>query len=182
MLKIVYMEARKLVPYAKNSRTHTEEQIAQIANSIKEFGFTNPILIDEEGMIIAGHGRVLASEKLQILDVPTITLSGLTEEQKRAYIIADNKIADNAGWDEDLLLAELKDLTDAGFDFEGIIDVDINMDYDTEYKPVLDPESEKREVTDADIERAQVDVIDRSKYNTKSVICPHCFEEFEINE
>ena len=106
----------KLVPYARNSRTHTDEQVAQIAGSIKEFGFTNPVLIDGEGGIIAGHGRVLAARKLDLAEVPCIKLDHLTEAQKRAYVIADNKLALNAGWDDEMLAIELGELGDLGFD------------------------------------------------------------------
>lgn len=106
----------KLIPYAKNSRTHSDAQIAQIAASIKEFGFVNPVLIDEAGGIIAGHGRVMAARKLGIDDVPCIRLSHLSENQKRAYVIADNKLALNAGWDDELLKLEIKDLELADFD------------------------------------------------------------------
>lgn len=108
----------KLVPYARNSRTHTDEQVAQIAGSIKEFGFTNPVLIDGEGGIIAGHGRVLAARKLDLAEVPCIKLDHLTEAQKRAYVIADNKLALNAGWDDELLRVELDELGEMGFDLE----------------------------------------------------------------
>ncbi len=106
----------KLIPYAKNSRTHSDAQIAQIAASIKEFGFVNPVLIDDAGGIIAGHGRVMAARKLGIDDVPCIRLSHLSENQKRAYVIADNKLALNAGWDEEMLKLEIKDLELAEFD------------------------------------------------------------------
>jgi len=108
----------KLIPYARNSRTHSENQVAQIAASIKEFGFTNPVLIDETGSIIAGHGRVMAARKLSITDVPSIRLTHLTETQKKAYIIADNKLALNAGWDDEMLAVELTDLKDMGFDLD----------------------------------------------------------------
>ena len=87
----------RLIPYARNSRTHSDEQVAQVAASIKEFGFTNPVLIDNEGGIIAGHGRVMASRKLGMTEVPCIRLGHLTDAQKRAYVIADNKLAMNAG-------------------------------------------------------------------------------------
>lgn len=106
----------KLIPYAKNSRTHSDAQIAQIAASIKEFGFVNPVLIDDAGGIIAGHGRVMAARKLGIDDVPCIRLSHLSENQKRAYVIADNKLALNAGWDDELLKLEIKDLELMDFD------------------------------------------------------------------
>jgi ParB-like chromosome segregation protein Spo0J len=92
-----------LIPFAKNSRTHDDAQVAQIAASIREFGFTNPVLIDEANGIIAGHGRVMAARKLKLAEVPCIRLAHLTDAQKRAYVIADNKLALNAGWDEAML-------------------------------------------------------------------------------
>lgn len=105
-----------LIPYAKNSRTHSEEQIAQIAASIKEFGFTNPIIIDENNGIIAGHGRILAAHKLKLKEVPCIQVTGWSEAQKKAYVIADNKLALNAGWDEKMLALEFEELEGLGFD------------------------------------------------------------------
>ena len=117
-MKISQHKVDELIPYARNSRTHSDAQVAQIAASIKEFGFTNPVLIDETGSIIAGHGRVLASRKLNLVSVPCIQLSHLTEAQKKAYIIADNKLALNAGWDDEMLAVELTDLKDMGFDLE----------------------------------------------------------------
>lgn len=106
-----------LIPYARNSRTHSEAQVAQVAASIiREFGFTNPVLIDADGGIIAGHGRVLAARKLGLKTVPAIRIDYMTEAQKRAYVIADNKLALNAGWDDELLALELGDLKDEGFD------------------------------------------------------------------
>ena len=117
-MKISQHKVDELIPYARNSRTHSEAQVAQIAASIKEFGFTNPVLIDETGSIIAGHGRVLASRKLNLVSVPCIQLSHLTEAQKKAYIIADNKLALNAGWDDEMLAVELTDLKDIGFDLD----------------------------------------------------------------
>lgn len=107
-----------LIPYARNSRTHSDAQVAQIAASIREFGFTNPVLIDADGGIIAGHGRVLAARKLGMDSVPCIELSHLTPTQKQAYIIADNKLALNAGWDDELLKLEFNDLSADGFDLE----------------------------------------------------------------
>ena len=105
----------KLVPFARNPRTHSDTQIAQIAASIAEFGFNNPILVDTKAGIIAGHGRLLAARKLQLKEVPVIILNHLTEQQKRAYIIADNQLALNAGWDEELLRIELAALQDEDF-------------------------------------------------------------------
>lgn len=117
-LKITYLRTDELIPYARNSRTHSAEQVAQIAASIREFGFTNPVLVDEDRGIIAGHGRVMAAQRLQLAEVPTITLAGLTEMQRRAYVIADNRLALNAGWDNEMLALELADLKEAGFDLE----------------------------------------------------------------
>jgi len=107
-----------LIPYARNSRTHSDAQVAQIAASIKEFGFTNPVLIDGGGGIIAGHGRVLAARKLGLTDVPCIRLDHLTDAQKRAYVIADNRLALNSGWDTEMLKVEFADLQELGFDLE----------------------------------------------------------------
>lgn len=117
-MQIVYKKVNELIPYINNSRTHSEEQVNQIVASINEFGFTNPLLIDEKDNIIAGHGRLLASKKLKMEEVPCIVLSGLTEAQKKAYIIADNKMALNAGWDEELLKVELENLKELDFDLE----------------------------------------------------------------
>ena len=117
-LEITYLPLDGLIPYARNSRTHNDAQVAQIAASIREFGFTNPVLIDGEGGIIAGHGRVLAARKLALDVVPTILLDGLTETQRKAYVIADNKLALNAGWDDELLALELSELGEIGFDLE----------------------------------------------------------------
>lgn len=105
-----------LVPYARNARTHSEAQVAQIAGSIREFGFNNPVLVDGANGIIAGHGRVLAARKLGLAQVPVIELSHLTEAQKKAYILADNRLAEQAGWDRDLLALELTDLSDLGIE------------------------------------------------------------------
>lgn len=104
-----------LIPYARNSRTHSDEQVAQIAASIKEFGWTNPILVDAEGVVIAGHGRLMAARKLGYTEVPTIELSEMTETQKKAYVIADNRLALNAGWDNEMLTIELNELLADGY-------------------------------------------------------------------
>lgn len=114
--EFVYKSVKDLIPYARNARTHSDDQIDQIANSIKEFGFINPIIVSNDNGIIAGHGRVLAALKLGIENVPCIVESHLTETQKRAYILADNKLALNAGWDDELLRIELDDLKNIDFD------------------------------------------------------------------
>jgi DNA modification methylase len=117
-MQIKYKAIDSLIPYVKNSRTHSDHQVAQIAASIKEFGFTNPVLLDEHGSIVAGHGRVMAARKLKLDEVPTITLGWLTDTQRRAYVIADNKLALNAGWDDEMLRLELGELGDLGFDLD----------------------------------------------------------------
>lgn len=117
-IKIEYQDAKAITPYARNSRTHSDEQVAQVAASIKEFGWTNPILVDETNTIIAGHGRLMAAQRLGLSEVPTIMLEGLTEGQKRAYVIADNKLALNAGWDEEMLAVEIEELINEGFDLD----------------------------------------------------------------
>jgi ParB-like chromosome segregation protein Spo0J len=127
-MKIEQLAIDHLIPYARNSRTHSDEQVAQVAASIREFGFTNPVLVDAEGGIIAGHGRVMAARKLGLAEVPCIRLAHLTEAQKRAYVIADNKLALNAGWDEQMLALELHELHEFDFDLAvtGFSDAEIN--------------------------------------------------------
>ena len=110
------VSVESLVPYARNSRTHSEAQVAKIAASIREFGFLNPIITDGQNGIVAGHGRVLAAQKLGLQTLPVIEAGHLSEAQKRAYIIADNRLALDAGWDNDLLKIELTDLDAKGFD------------------------------------------------------------------
>ena len=114
--RIEQIDIKKLVPYARNSRTHSDIQVSQIAASIKEFGFTNPVLITDEYDIIAGHGRVLAAKKLGLDTVPCIKLDHLTDTQRRAYIIADNQMALNSGWNFDMLAVEIDELNDLKFD------------------------------------------------------------------
>lgn len=115
-LEVTYRPIESLIPYVRNSRTHSDAQVAQIAASIKEFGWTNPVLIDGDGGIIAGHGRIMAGRKLGIKEAPCIVLNNLTDAQRRAYVIADNKLALNAGWDVELLKVELGDLNGLDFD------------------------------------------------------------------
>ena len=136
-MQITQKLVTELIPYVNNSRTHSDEQIAQIAASIKEFGWTNPILVDGENGIIAGHGRLLAARKLGHKEVPTIELSELTETQKKAYIIADNRLALNAGWDNEMLTIELNDLLADGFALE-LLGFDPN-----EIDSLLTPEEEE---------------------------------------
>lgn len=127
----------QLVPYARNSRTHSDAQVAQISASIREFGWTNPVLIDASGTIVAGHGRVLAARKLGLDEVPCIRLGHLTPAQVRAYVIADNKLALNAGWDEKMLLSELEALREEN------VSLDITGFSDEEIAELMGVEEEK---------------------------------------
>jgi DNA modification methylase len=143
-MEIKEVEVTALIPYAKNSRTHDDAQVAQIAASIKEFGWTNPILIDGDKGIIAGHGRLMAARKLKMDKVPVIELSGMTDAQKKAYVIADNRLALNAGWDNAMLTIELKDLEDEGFDLS------LTGFDDSELDALLNPIEETKGLTDED--------------------------------
>lgn len=163
-MTIEQIKTSKLIPYARNTRTHSDAQVAQIAGSIREFGFTNPVLIDAENGIIAGHGRVLAAQKLELDKVPCIRLLHLTDTQRRAYIIADNKLALNSGWDEAMLGLELSDLREADFDL-GLIGFDAD-----EIERVLNPEEPNFEPGTDD---------DQGKLDEKTPIeCPHCHKFF----
>jgi site-specific DNA-methyltransferase (adenine-specific) len=134
MNQIEHLLVSSLIPYARNSRTHSDEQVSQIAGSIREFGFTNPVLIDADGTIIAGHGRVMAAKKLGLETVPCIRLGHLTPSQVRAYVIADNKLALNAGWDDQMLRSELESLQEDGFN------MDLTGFSDEELAELLEPE------------------------------------------
>ena len=127
-----YVSVTALRPYDRNARTHSKKQIRQIANSIERFGFTNPVLISDDGQIIAGHGRVEAAKLLQIERVPTLCLSHLSNAERRAYILADNKLAQNAGWDREILALELQGLLDLDFEVDltgfGLAEIDMILD------------------------------------------------------
>jgi len=130
--QIIMIKTESLIPYVMNSRTHSPEQVSQIAANIKEFGFTNPVLTDGENSIIAGHGRVLAAQKLGLEEVPCIELPYLTEAQRKAYIIADNKLALNAGWDNEVLKAEITTLKEMDYEIEllGFDSGELNLIFD----------------------------------------------------
>ncbi len=140
---IEMIDTAALVPYARNARTHSPAQVAQIAASIREFGFTNPVLVDQDDGIIAGHGRVMAAQQLGLAEVPCIRLAHLSDAQKRAYILADNKLALNAGWDEAMLAGELQALADEGFEMEliGFDDDEIERLLQQADDQAQDPES-----------------------------------------
>ena len=117
-LQVVTWPVERLIPYARNARTHSDEQVAQVAASIAEFGFVNPILVGPDGVIIAGHARLLAARTLRMTEVPVLVLGHLTETQRRALVLADNRLALNAGWDEEMLKVELESLREDGFDLD----------------------------------------------------------------
>ncbi len=160
----------ELLPYAKNARTHSDEQVQQIAASMREFGFTNPVLIDGAGEIIAGHGRCMAAAVLGLTEVPTITLGYLTPEQKRAYILADNKLAMNAGWDFELLAEELAAIELDGFDLE------LTGFTDTELKSLLGDDKPKEQTGDKKSNEVNMDDF---KFEH---VCPRCSFEFNGNK
>src|ERR1700690_1459931 len=135
----------RLLPYVRNARTHTDEQVAQVAASIREFGWTNPLLVAADGVIIAGHARLAAARKLRMTEVPVIVLDHLTEAQRRALVLADNRLALSAGWDEEMLRVELESLEEDGFD------LDLVGFTDEEVEELLrDPEESNVGLTDDD--------------------------------
>lgn len=166
--KVERTSIKSITPYARNSRTHSDEQVAQIAASIKEWGFTTPILIDTDGEIIAGHGRFLAAQRLGLEEVPTMTAKGWSEAQKRAYVIADNKLALNAGWDETVLKIEFKELSDLKFDMN-LTGFSVDELSNLFFEPDFDAASED--------EQGQLDELD-----PKWITCPHCGEKFDERE
>ena len=167
-MKITQKKVTELIPYVNNSRTHSDTQVAQIAASIKEFGWTNPILVDGTNGIIAGHGRLLAARKLGFKEVPTIELADLTEIQRKAYVIADNRLALNAEWDNQLLTLELNELLADGFamDILGFDSEEISKLLD---EPDFQPATEE--------EQGKLDELD-----PKWIACPHCGKEFDARQ
>ena len=158
----------ELIPYARNSRTHSEAQVAQIAASIREWGWTMPILVDEDGNVIAGHGRIMAAQKLGIADVPCMTATGWSEAKRRAYVIADNKLALNAGWDDDVLKLELQDVDTLGFDLT-LTGFDVaelaNLFDEPDFAPGTEGDQGKLD-----------------ELAPKMVTCPHCQAEWDLRE
>ena len=167
-LEVAYVATTDLIPYANNPRTHSEQQVAQVAASIQEFGFNNPILIDEHNSIIAGHGRLAAAQKLDMNTVPTILLEGLSEAQRKAYVIADNKLTENGGWDYDLLAVEIDRLKE----------LDVNVDltgFSIEELQVITQEVDFEPA--GEDEQGKLDELD-----PKWIDCPHCGKEFDMRK
>lgn len=159
--KVEQWSIDRLIPYANNARTHSAEQVAQIAASVKEWGWTTPVLVDEQGSIIAGHGRTLAAHKLKMTEIPVMVAEGWSDAKKRAYIIADNKLAMNAGWDNEMLALELGEIGELGFDLDltGFKAEEIQALQTPEFKPGTEE--------------------DQSNLDQKApTLCPSCGHEF----
>lgn len=157
-----------LIPYARNSRTHSDEQVAKIAASIKEFGFLNPIITDGDNGIIAGHGRVMAAQKLGLKELPCVEASHLTEAQRKAYVIADNRLALDAGWDNDLLKVEFQEISELNFDLAltGFEEEEIKQIF---FEPDFAPGTED--------DQGQLDQLE-----PKWIDCPNCGEQFDARQ
>lgn len=187
--KIEQRSIAELIPYAANSRTHSGEQVKQIAASMTEFGWTNPILVSEENTIIAGHGRIMAAKELGMTSVPVIVLSGLSEAQQKALVIADNKIALNAEWDESILSQQLLSLANIDFDLNSIGFQSVELDdiLNDAYEPAYNPSYNPQAVTENDVGKASVNLgkqidglkTDKSEKGVE-VICPYCTETFFV--
>jgi len=173
-----------LIPYDRNPRIHPDDQIRQIADSIERWGWTIPILIDEGDNVIAGHGRLYAAQLLGLEKVPCMVAKGWTEDQKRSYVIADNKLAENSEWNTALYYSELKALEDNGVDLADMLDEDLSM---LDFNPTVNPTQDNSEVTSEDFDKAQDQMDGRieSMSNSKSsggieVTCPYCTESFTV--
>jgi len=187
-LKIERKSIAELIPYAANSRTHSGEQVKQIAASMKEFGWTNPILVSDKNTIIAGHGRIMAAKELGMTHVPVIVLSKLSEAQQKALVIADNKITDNAGWDTKTLIAELESLADFDFTNFGFSTDELDALLNEIYTPEYTPTFTNTGVTENQLSRAadgmasQIDGLQSDKANRATeVMCPYCAETFQYS-
>jgi len=184
--KVERRSVAELIPYDRNPKTHPDTQVEQLANSIREWGWTIPILIDEGGQVIAGHGRLFAAERLGIEEVPCMVAEGWTEEQKRAYVIADNKLAEGSEWDTGIYFQELKAISAEGFDMS-LMGLSEDLSF-LDYKPSLEPTMNIREVDEGSLDKAssnmanQIEGIKTDRADSAmEVICPHCAEMFKIS-
>ena len=184
--KVERRQLSELIPYDRNSKLHPDSQIDQLANSIREWGWTIPILIDEKDTVLAGHGRLYAAQKLGLSDVPCMVAEGWSDEKKKAYVIADNKLAEKGGWDNALLYAELKEINNSSFDLAlmGMEDDFKLMDF----SPNLEPTYNHHEIGASDFTAAEENIqkqIDgatgKKDEQGIEVICPHCAEQFTIS-
>ena len=183
--KIEQKQLAQLIPYDRNPKAHPDSQIDKLANSIREWGFTIPILVDEDDMVLAGHGRLFAAQRLGMTEVPTIKAVGWSDQQKKAYIIADNKLAEKGEWDTPMLYAELKQISQSGFDLSlmGAEDDFELMDF----SPNTDPTMDFSSISSDDMNRAS-DGLEQSfsernvdaSIRSQEVICPHCSKSFRF--
>ena len=181
--KIVNKPVNELIPYDRNPRIHPDSQIKQLQNSIREWGWTIPILIDEEGNVVAGHGRLFAAQDMGISEVPCVVATGWTEEQRKGYVIADNKLSENGQWNDSLYFSELRSLSEDGYDLS-LVGMDEDFAFE-DFEPNLNPVSEFSEVTDEDITSAKTNLdgamseeSERKNTNGTEVMCPYCAETF----
>ena len=181
--KIVNKAVNELIPYDRNPRVHPDSQIKQLQNSIREWGWTIPILIDEESNVVAGHGRLFAAQDMGISEVPCVVATGWTEEQRKGYVIADNKLSENGQWNDSLYFSELRSLSEDGYDLS-LVGMDEDFAFE-DFEPNLNPASEFSEVTDEDITSAKTNLdeamsVESERKNTKGteVMCPYCAETF----
>ena len=171
-----------LIPYDRNPKIHPDSQIKQLANSIREWGWTMPILIDENDQVLAGHGRLFAAKELELKEVPCMTAVGWSDQQKKAYLIADNKIAENGEWDTSVYFSQLKEMNNEGYDLT-LMGVDIDLSA-FNYSPVVAPKFDPSEVNEDKMiaagkfmDQAQQE---RLEHRGTEVVCPNCAETFEF--
>lgn len=182
--EVTQRQVQELIPYDRNPRVHSDKQIDQIKNSIQEWGWTVPLIIDENDNVVAGHGRLYAAQSLGIEKVPCVVARGWTDAQKRAYVIADNQIAENSHWDPAIFHQELKRISSEGFDMN-LMGIENFANHD--FQPSLNPVSDYSGVSERDFERAagnlqdRIDSIsaDKASQGTE-VMCPHCANTFKF--
>ena len=180
--QIEMRDVSSLVAFDRNPRIHPTSQIEQIKNSIRQWGWTVPILIDESGMVLAGHGRLFAATEMDVAEVPCVVAKGWTDEQKSAYVIADNKLAENSAWDTGMYFSQLKELDDLGFDLS-VTGLDKETLSALSFQPSLNPLAQFEDVTTEDVEIASESVGTLPAHGSKvsDVICPHCGAEFQVS-
>lgn len=182
--EIVMISESDLIPFERNPRIHSEAQVNAIKNSIQEWGWTAPVVVDESNMVIAGHGRLLAAQELGIMEIPCIVAKGWTDEQKRAYVIADNKIYEKGDWDYGAVFTQMKELASQNFDIS-LIDSEMNLDNLT-FTPEFNPSFSTEIVNESDMQSAQ-DKIDgdyegrMQQPDRRDILCPHCGNEFSVD-
>ena len=184
--KIQQKSVDALIPYDRNPNIHPESQIDQLANAVREWGWTVPILIDENDMVLAGHGRLFAAKKLKLDTVPCIVAEGWSEEQKKAYVIADNKLSESSQWDDALYFSELRSLSDSNFDLS-LMGMHPDFSFD-DFSPNLSPMQTFRDVNPNDMDRASTNLENNiagissdNSLDGVEVTCPYCAESFKFS-